>query len=96
MTRAETGQSRMIERTTMLSLDELPSDHRRHIQHAAAKPIKSPKKAVALFSFAEVKIDRGAALSSTRASKFFNASGYWPPSNTRSWRGPRDGRWLEC
>jgi hypothetical protein len=61
----------MTEHTALLSLDELRSDNRRHIQHAAAKRIQSPKRAVALLSFAEVKIDRGAALSSTRAWKFF-------------------------
>lgn len=71
VTMAETGQSRMTEQTAMPSLDELRSDNRRHIQHAAAKRIRSPKRAVALLSFAEIKIDRGAALSSARAWRFF-------------------------
>src|SRR6187399_2931356 len=46
-----------------MSLDELRSNNWRHIsQHVAAKRIKSPKRAVALLSLAEVEIDRGAAL----------------------------------
>ena len=46
-----------------MSLDELRSNNWHHIsQHVAAKRIKSPKRAVALLSLAEVAIDRGAAL----------------------------------